>query len=545
MRDALLATYSTNAARATAINELALCKQRHSEKVSEFLERLRRLVKRLNLDENAFAQRMFDEFVSRVKDDIRYTLSLATPANLSEATAKALAIEAANEARELTKNSDLESLLNAVQTLAVNTGKRFDEFEKKVANNSNQQTRNATTNKGPCYYCGKPNHVSRECRKRIADMNRNQNFNQFPTQQQRMNYGMVPQQNWHSNSQQNANMVPVQQPNNRNWNSNRQQNNAQNNRSNGQQNNFRLSRNQLNNGNQNQQFNALQANGNADNERAQDEAREFIKRKRLRMLQNQGIDSTQAQMCGLFKTKASRVSYEYWHKPKTVKDNANKKISTLQEREMRAKLTLIATILVGYFVLISLARTAVAVHAQNFMICQARFGRTLYRMPETPKCSKFTFNKNATTIPKTYEIYKKNEIAFQTKATVCQKVEQTVSLYTNGFNAKFYVEHKPKLLEVSQKECENMIKNQECGEHGKMELKNGVWSTKNKFAYDYAWPIFGSFSWRNETINNCLTYTSTIFSYFGQKHVSTPAGKLNNCIYDSGFCQFQDNAAIK
>jgi hypothetical protein len=137
MKTALMNSYTTTATRTSAMTDLLSCKQNADESVSKFLERLRRIVKRLNLAAtNAeFEQRLFDEFMSRLRDDIAHPLRLTIPENLQQAITKASAIEAALHAREANRKSEVDTILRDAVYSISSLGVRQDDALKFLESN--------------------------------------------------------------------------------------------------------------------------------------------------------------------------------------------------------------------------------------------------------------------------------------------------------------------------------------------------------------------------------------------------------------------------
>ncbi|CAD5219910.1 unnamed protein product [Bursaphelenchus okinawaensis] len=176
VKDLMLASYRKDGGQAIARAELAVLKQRHDETITHFIERLTRLVGRLDPEANSATRekRVFEEFMSRVKDDIATPLRLSIPENLEQARAKALAIESINAAANLARTDNIAATFaTAVQALA-------NASISKPATSGSSEPR-ATK----CFYCARPGHWARDCRKKKADM---ANRRRFPRPSNRPDY---------------------------------------------------------------------------------------------------------------------------------------------------------------------------------------------------------------------------------------------------------------------------------------------------------------------------------------------------------------------
>uniref|UniRef100_A0A1I7SL30 CCHC-type domain-containing protein n=1 Tax=Bursaphelenchus xylophilus TaxID=6326 RepID=A0A1I7SL30_BURXY len=157
----LLESFNKDGGQAIARAELTVLRQQHDESVNAFLQRLKRLVARLDPDIPApiREKRVFEEFMSRVRDDIANPLRLAVPENLEQARAKALAIESVNaSSRLLSRDSMANGFATMVQALA----------------GVNANGNNNSPKKGACFYCGIEGHFSRECRQRAREVQQGQ-----------------------------------------------------------------------------------------------------------------------------------------------------------------------------------------------------------------------------------------------------------------------------------------------------------------------------------------------------------------------------------
>ena len=150
IKKSLLDSYASAVSRASAMNELAGCRQKARESVADFFDRLRRLVRKLNYAAatEVVQQRLFDEFLTRVRDDISFQLRLATPATLEEARSKAAAIEAAiearNERRTTADNDELIYAMHALTTTITETNDRKRQVSGQMVPNETRSCYRAT-----------------------------------------------------------------------------------------------------------------------------------------------------------------------------------------------------------------------------------------------------------------------------------------------------------------------------------------------------------------------------------------------------------------
>ncbi|CAD5210615.1 unnamed protein product [Bursaphelenchus xylophilus] len=152
----LLESFKQDGGQAIARAELTVMRQQHDEPVNAFIQRLKRLVARLDPDLPApiREKRVFEEFMSRVRDDIATPLRLSVPENFEQAKAKALAIESINaSSRLLARDSMANGFATMVQSLA----------------GVNVNGDKGNSKKGSCFYCGIEGHFARECRKKARD----------------------------------------------------------------------------------------------------------------------------------------------------------------------------------------------------------------------------------------------------------------------------------------------------------------------------------------------------------------------------------------
>lgn len=121
VRARLLDSFKQDGTSRTAVTELMYCRQKPDESVTTFLERIRRIVNRLNPDADAETkeQRMFQEFMWRLRDDIADPLRISLPEGLSQARTRALAIESINASRSRKQPYDQsqERLLRSINAL--------------------------------------------------------------------------------------------------------------------------------------------------------------------------------------------------------------------------------------------------------------------------------------------------------------------------------------------------------------------------------------------------------------------------------------------
>ncbi|CAD5227230.1 unnamed protein product [Bursaphelenchus xylophilus] len=166
VRKDLLDSYTKDGGQAIARSELSVTRQRRDETISAFLERLAKLVARLDPDATTTARekRVFEEFMSKVCDEIAEPLRLSIPENLEQARAKALALESIQAAKKLARQDALtETLVHAVQTMATISENMKAQQEKARENNErgSQQVE--------CFYCHKMGHFARDCRTKMFD----------------------------------------------------------------------------------------------------------------------------------------------------------------------------------------------------------------------------------------------------------------------------------------------------------------------------------------------------------------------------------------
>lgn len=80
----------------------------------------------------------------------------------------------------------------------VSTGESIDSKQSKISNNTNNNTY-INRKSGPCFYCGKKGHISKECRKRQRDnedfLRRNGNSHHQHSDNRRHNQNVYGPQN--------------------------------------------------------------------------------------------------------------------------------------------------------------------------------------------------------------------------------------------------------------------------------------------------------------------------------------------------------------
>ncbi|KHJ94683.1 hypothetical protein OESDEN_05385 [Oesophagostomum dentatum] len=187
--------YESKHFRGLARQKLSDCKQNSTESVRDFVERIKKLVKKATIGQSKSSQneRLLDEFLDRLKLVLRFHVKATSPATLEEALVKALTYESllADTANALTIIP-----VQPTQTAAVNVAAAYpaqfqqqNNFARRARPQFSSRFNQRVNERAPnsnivCYRCGRQGHIQMYCRYTLPPTNLRPPRGQLPNRYQ-------------------------------------------------------------------------------------------------------------------------------------------------------------------------------------------------------------------------------------------------------------------------------------------------------------------------------------------------------------------------
>ncbi len=181
--------------------------------------------------------------------------------------------------------------------------------------------------------------------------------------------------------------------------------------------------------------------------------------------------------------------------------------------------------------------------APNPLLCHASDTRATWRLPETVPCNPNTADRVSEPIPALLAIYKRNYVQYKTKAWLCRKVTQTVSVKSWLFNDEHLKKETTKIEPIDTQECEQIIRFKKCSV-GSMVEKGGLLQTENKLDWEYTQGWGDCCYWKTFEATNCFAFQTVVLKRHGHDIMESPAGVVSHCDYSEAHCTLADSSLL-
>ena len=157
MREALLAEFNAPEVQYQKRQQLHELKQ-NEQSIHDYLSKVEKLSQHLDVAN----QTKLDIMIAGLDPQYRRFIQMEQPATYEDATRKLLLKESISPPED---KKLLENVLETIQTIKNN------QENGGIGHSNNLHTNHNPRNYRSCYYCGKPGHMMKECRWRMADEN--------------------------------------------------------------------------------------------------------------------------------------------------------------------------------------------------------------------------------------------------------------------------------------------------------------------------------------------------------------------------------------
>ncbi|EYB99775.1 hypothetical protein Y032_0120g931 [Ancylostoma ceylanicum] len=487
--------------RHVARQALAACTQEPGETSTIFANRLLNLVRAATAEQDPLTQkeRVLEEFVARLRSDIRYFVKPYNPATFEQAVTKAQTVE------QLLSEAASERLMNSArvpQAVAVssmadspyrNRGGGRDQYarrEPKTFSTSRARFQGTSTRRtpqprdprpkanSPCYNCGGIGHLARSCSsaRRPSQAGGRSNFRDDYTIRNR-----IP-------SRSHSSMNPP-------------------------------SRARL--------LNVSPGEGDLE------DARRQIEVLSLTLRENQiALANSNARTSALVKRNDELARTAFANTSPT-------------RRSPSAHLPGVHSLLLCLSDLGDLLPTCLVMpscSSQPAWLCPRQSKDALSRIPLSYNCSHLIPEVANPPVATTIHLYRPNSRRYDTPATLCKIVEHSVIFSVNLFGAR-REKHSESTKTVTVEHCRQMKLHHKC-EHGDMNSVGDNYKTGNDLSFEWPSAPFGCCSEHQVTVVNCYLVSTVIHARHGAGSPDAAIGDIRHCAYRDGVCTLHDGSVL-
>ncbi|KAI1699744.1 hypothetical protein DdX_17128 [Ditylenchus destructor] len=175
--------------------------------------------------------------------------------------------------------------------------------------------------------------------------------------------------------------------------------------------------------------------------------------------------------------------------------------------------------------------------AINPLICPADAPASLWKLPQYTGCAEH-WEPEETPLNVTLDIYRPNTITYVTPAVQCTCIK-TTRLRSRSLLGRKEEKINTEKVKMWTQTCLSMRDNQ-TSHAGKLTLQrhfeNEFYGTNNTLPDEWStWPN-GVISGSLESVENCYTYKTIVYTRYGSEEVNTPTGYNPKCEYGNGWC---------
>uniref|UniRef100_A0A914WMW9 RNA-directed DNA polymerase n=1 Tax=Plectus sambesii TaxID=2011161 RepID=A0A914WMW9_9BILA len=180
--------------------------------------------------------------------------------------------------------------------------------------------------------------------------------------------------------------------------------------------------------------------------------------------------------------------------------------------------------------------------AQSPSICQTTANRVFINLPKVTDCSIIPITKGEPLIPAGLQLYHPNSIKYESDATLCKIVTQSIQIYVNFWGAHTKKEL-TEIHNVSAAECNQMANYHMCP-YGEMIEEEHLWQTTNRLDTEIPRAPWNCCAWMKREATNCFFFKTKVYAHHGSNRIESPAADTASCLYLNGECTLLEGSAL-
>ncbi|VDO04883.1 unnamed protein product [Haemonchus placei] len=175
-------------------------------------------------------------------------------------------------------------------------------------------------------------------------------------------------------------------------------------------------------------------------------------------------------------------------------------------------------------------------------LCPSENPTNIFFVPSAFNCSRLLPNVTKQLQSVSLHVYRPNTKQYSSPAFLCKVVRHSV-LYSVSFFGARTENHEETLLPVSAEECKLMSRHKRCV-HGELSLHGSVWRTSNVLDFEFPVAPFGCCVDHTQAVHNCYLLETTVHTRHGEEVPDSAAGDLRSCRYKDGACILPDGSVV-
>jgi hypothetical protein len=172
----LKSLYENTFSKDIAKLNLARCRHRAGESISDFVERLRKLVKAATVGSSTecFKERFLEEFLDRLDEEIGFHVKALMPKNMEEAVCQAMRFEGLLGARKQKRSVEDQAEQVAARVIAALSLGEDGQVER-----NGFQVNHRVRRRIQCHSCGEWGHIRRDCQATYNGWKENREYHDY------------------------------------------------------------------------------------------------------------------------------------------------------------------------------------------------------------------------------------------------------------------------------------------------------------------------------------------------------------------------------
>ncbi|KHJ85418.1 zinc knuckle, partial [Oesophagostomum dentatum] len=182
------------------------------------------------------------------------------------------------------------------------------------------------------------------------------------------------------------------------------------------------------------------------------------------------------------------------------------------------------------------------VSAADVWLCPKENPTNIFFIPESYNCSGLLPKSTTPVDVLTLHIFRPNTKMYSSAAFLCKIIRHEVTYSVNFFGARR--EHHSELhLPVSPEECKLMSRHKRCI-HGDMTEFSGIWRSSNEASFEFPSAPFGCCVEHSVRVTNCYLYETRVHARHDSDAPQSSVGDMSSCAYKDGTCTLSDGSAV-